>query len=118
LSKLLIENVKYRIGRAKIMQVVVMKTKLEERIRALEKEKSLLLEEVKQLKELVELSEKSKALENEVNKLKSEVKALKEKIPREFLQELGELESSALKEDDEGETLEEECPGCEEEELL
>lgn len=34
------------IGGEKIMQVVEMKTKLEERIKALEKEKSVLLEEI------------------------------------------------------------------------
>jgi peptidoglycan hydrolase CwlO-like protein len=94
------------------MRVVEMKTRLEERIKALEKEKSLLLEEVKQLKELVELSEKAKILENEVNKLKSEVKTLKDKIPRELFQELDELTSPILKEE------EEECPSCEEEEML
>jgi cell division protein FtsB len=99
------------------MQAAEMKTKLEERIEALEKEKSLLLEEVKQLKELVELSEKAKGLENEVNKLKSEVKALKDKIPREFLQELGESAYPMVKEEEE-EELEEECSSCEEEELL
>jgi archaellum component FlaC len=100
------------------MQVIEMKTKLEERIKALEKEKGLLLEEVRQFKELVELSEKAKDLESEVNKLKSEVKTLKDKIPRELLQELGELASPVLKEDEEEEKSEEECPGCEEEELL
>jgi uncharacterized protein YlxW (UPF0749 family) len=100
------------------MQIIEMKTKLDERIKALEKEKDLLLEEVKQLKELVELSEKAKDLENEVNKLKSEVKTLKDKIPQELLQELGKLASPILKEDEEEEKLEEECPGCEEEELL
>jgi hypothetical protein len=100
------------------MQVIEMKTKLEEKIKTLEKEKGLLLEEVKQLKELVGLSEKAKDLEDEVNKLKSEVKILKDKIPQEFLQELGEFASSIVKEEkEEEETLEEECPGCEEEEL-
>jgi predicted nucleic acid-binding Zn-ribbon protein len=101
------------------VQPTEMKTRLEEKIRALEKEKSLLLEEVKQLKELVELSEKAKELENEVNILKSEVNALKEKIPQEFLQELGEFESPIVKEEEgEEETFEEECPGCDEEELF
>jgi len=101
------------------MQVIEMKTKLEERIKALEKEKSLLLEEVKQLKELVGLSEKAKELENEVNKLKSEVKTLKDKIPQEFLQELDKFASSIVKEEkDEEETLGEECSSCDEEELL
>jgi peptidoglycan hydrolase CwlO-like protein len=100
-----------------IVQAVEMKTKLEERIRALEREKSLLLEEVKQLRELVELSEKAKGLESEVEKLKSEVKALKGKIPQELLKELGEVESPVLRGDEEEEALEEECQGCEEEEL-
>ena len=100
------------------MQVIEMKTKLEEKIKALEEEKRLLLEEVKQLKELVELSEKAKNLENEVDKLKSEVKTLKDKIPQELLQELGELESPVLKRDREEEKFEEECPSCEEEEWL
>ncbi|MEM2970775.1 MAG: hypothetical protein QXR63_07600 [Candidatus Bathyarchaeia archaeon] len=95
------------------MKAVEMKTKLEERIRALEKEKSMLLEEIGQLKEIVELSEKAKELENEVNKLKKEAKTLKEKIPQEFLQELREI-ASPLEEEE----SDEECPSCEEEELL
>jgi uncharacterized protein YlxW (UPF0749 family) len=90
-----------------------MKTKLEEKIEALEKEKSLLLEEVRQLKEVVELSEKAKDLENEVNNLRKEVETLKNRLPQEFLQELGKLASSTLREDEE-----EEYPNCEEEELL
>jgi cell division protein FtsB len=94
-----------------------MKTRLEEKIKALEKEKSLLLEEIKQLKELVELSEKAKSLENEVGKLRSEVEALKDKIPREFLQELGESAYPMVREEEEEEELEEECSSCEEEEL-
>jgi peptidoglycan hydrolase CwlO-like protein len=102
----------------KIMQVIEMKTKLEEKIKALEKEKGLLLEEVRQLKEVVELSEKAKDLENEVNKLKKEVETLKDKIPQELLQELGELASPILKGDEEEEKFGEECSGCEEEELL
>ena len=102
----------------KIMQVIEMKTKLEEKIKALEKEKGLLLEEVRQLKEVVELSEKAKDLENEVNKLKREVETLKDKIPQELLQELGELTSPILKGDEEEEKFGEECSSCEEEELL
>jgi len=102
----------------KIMRVIEMKTKLEEKIKALEKEKGLLLEEVRQLKEVVELSEKAKDLENEVNKLKKEVETLKDKIPQELLQELGELASPILKGDEEEEKFGEECSGCEEEELL
>jgi peptidoglycan hydrolase CwlO-like protein len=102
----------------KIMQVIEMKTKLEEKIKALEKEKGLLLEEIRQLKEVVELSEKAKDLENEVNKLKKEVETLKDKIPQELLQELGELASPILKGDLKEEKFGEECSGCEEEELL
>jgi len=100
------------------MQTVEMKTKLEERIKALEKEKGMLLEEVRQLKEVVELSEKTKDLESEVKKLKEEVKALKDKIPREFLQELGEVASALLREGEEEKKPSEECPSCEEEEVL
>jgi len=95
-----------------------MRTKLEERIKALEKEKSKLLEEVEPLKAVAELSEKAKDLENEVNKLKKEVETLKDKIPQELLQELGELASPILKGDEEEEKFGEECSGCEEEELL
>ena len=102
----------------KIMQVIEMKTKLEEKIKALEKEKGLLLEEVRQLKEVVELSEKAKDLENEVNKLKKEVETLKDKIPQELLQELGELASPILKGDEEEKKFGEKCPCYEEEELL
>jgi peptidoglycan hydrolase CwlO-like protein len=80
------------------VRVIEMKTKLEEKIKALEKERSIFLEEVKQLKEIVELSEKAKDLENEVNKLRKEVAALKDKIPREFLEELD--ESKALREEE------------------
>jgi len=100
------------------MQVVEMKTKLEERIRALEKEKSMLLEEIGQLKEVVELSEKAKGLENEVNKLKREVKTLKDRIPAEFLHELGEVESTLLEESEEEKKLSEECDSCGDEEFL
>ncbi len=100
------------------MQVTEMKTKLEKKIEALEKEKGLLLEEVRQLKEVVELSEKAKGLESEVNKLKKEVETLKDKLPHEFLQELGKLASSTLKGDEKEEHLGEEYSSCEEEELL
>jgi peptidoglycan hydrolase CwlO-like protein len=91
-----------------------MKGKLEEKIKPLEKEKSTLLEEVKQLKEVMELSEKANDLESEVNKLKKEVKALKAKLPQEFLQEIGEFASLLLKENEGEEDLDEECSGCEE----
>lgn len=96
----------------KIMQVIEMKNKLEEKIKALEKERSALLEEVKQLREIVELSEKAKNLEHEVDKLKKEAETLKDKIPKEFLEELNELNSSR----EEEENLE--CTDWENEELL
>jgi archaellum component FlaC len=96
------------------MQVIEMKGKLEEKIRALEKEKSMLMEEVKELKEVVELNEKAKVLESEVSKLKKEARALKDRLPQEFLREIGEFTSPLLKEDEE-ENLGEECSGCEEE---
>jgi predicted nucleic acid-binding Zn-ribbon protein len=99
------------------LQVAEMKSKLGEKIKALEHEKSILLEEVRQLKEVVELSEKAKILENEVNKLKDEAKVLKERIPREFLQELEQIASTSLRED-EAEASGEECSSCEEEEFL
>jgi len=99
------------------LQVAEMRTKLAEKIKALEREKSILLEEVRQLKEVVELSEKAKVLENEVNKLKDEAKVLKERIPREFLQDLERISSTLLTED-EAETSGEECSGCEEEQFL
>jgi len=100
------------------MQIIEMKTRLEEKIEALEKEKGMLLEEVRQLKEVVELGEKAKDLEDEVNKLKKEVETLKDKLPQELLQELGELASPILRRDEEEEKFGEECSGSEEEELL
>lgn len=116
--KLLIVKCKIqRLAGENIMQVVEMKTRLEEKIKSLEKEKSMLLEEIAQLKEVVELSEKAKNLESEVDKLKKEVKTLKNRIPQEFLKEIGEVESSILQEDEE-EQLEEECANCEDEEFL
>ncbi|MEM2970937.1 MAG: hypothetical protein QW270_00735 [Candidatus Bathyarchaeia archaeon] len=81
------------------MQTAKMKTKLEDRLKALEKEKSMLLEEIEQLKEIVELSEKVKGLENEVNKLRKEAKLLEDKIPQELLQELGETAPSLMEEE-------------------
>lgn len=100
------------------MQVVEMKTRLEEKIKALEKERSMLLEEVKQLREVVELSDKAKNLESEVDKLKREVKTLKEKLPREILEELGELAPFTGNENEEEETFGDECHICEEDEFL
>lgn len=97
------------------MQPIEMKGKLEEKIRALEKQKSLLIEEVKELKEVVELSEKAKGLEIEVSRLKSEVKALKDRLPQEFLREIGEFVSPSITEEEEDS---EGCSGCEEEEEL
>lgn len=101
------------------MQVTEIKTKLEERIEALEKEKDVLLEEIGQLKEVAELSEKAKNLEDEVNNLKEEVKTLRDKIPQEFLEELSEVTSSLLDEKTEEEKEpSEECLSCEDEEFL
>jgi lipid II:glycine glycyltransferase (peptidoglycan interpeptide bridge formation enzyme) len=101
------------------MQVGEMKSRLIEKIKGLEQEKSVLLEEVTQLREAVELSEKAKELENEVGKLKGEVETLKRRIPRELLVEFGESELPvASGEGEEEEALEDECVGCEEEELL
>ena len=99
------------------MQVAEMKNRLVEKIKVLENEKSTLLEEVRQLREVVELSEKAKILENEVNKLKDEAKVLRERIPREFLRELEQIASTSLTED-EAEASSEECSSCREEEFL
>lgn len=93
------------------MQITEMKNRLEERIRTLENEKSMLVEEVKQLKEVVELTEKAKSLETEVIRLKKEVETLKDKIPQKFLQEFGESTSLISEKAEEGEN----CPSCEEE---
>lgn len=97
------------------MQPVEMKNRLEEKIRALEREKGMLQEEVRELKEVVELSDKAKGLESEVNRLKGEVKALKERLPLEFLREIGEFVSESVTEEEEDS---EECSGCDEEEEL
>lgn len=99
------------------MQVIGVKTRLEEKIRALEQEKSILQEEVKQLREAVELSEKAKTLESEVSSLKSEAKSLRRRIPQEFSLEPNEIASAVL-DGEEGTPQDEECSGCEEEELL
>lgn len=97
------------------MQVVEMKTKLEEKIKTLEEKKSTLLEEKRKLEEVVELTERAKELEGEVNKLRDEVKALKDKIPQEFLQQLGDITSTRLS----GENgLSEERSSCEDDDLL
>lgn len=101
------------------MQVVEMETKLEERIKTLEKEKGVLLEEIGQLEEVVELREKAKNLEDGVNKLKEEVKTLGDKIPQEFLQELSKVASPLLNEENEEEKKSsEECLSYDEEEFL
>jgi len=93
-----------------------MKGKIEERIKSLEKEKTMLLEEITQLKEIVELSETAKNLESEVSKLKKEVETLKDRIPQEFLEELGRSVSPSLKEE-EKKTSDEECSRCEEDDF-
>ncbi|MBE0520030.1 hypothetical protein IBX35_03195 [Candidatus Bathyarchaeota archaeon] len=97
------------------MQVVEMKTKLEEKIKTLEEEKSTLLEEKRKLEEVVELTERAKELEGEVSKLRDEVNALKDRIPQEFLQQLGDATSARLSEENE---LSEERPSYEDEDLL
>lgn len=98
-------------------QVIGLKARLEEKIRALEKERTMLLEEIVHLKEVVVLNEKAKDLEDEVNRLKMEVKALREKIPLKLLRELMEITPSELTENHEEENSEE-CYGCQQEEEL
>jgi archaellum component FlaC len=78
----------------------------------------VLLEEVRRLREAVELSDKVKDLENEICKLKREVKTLKEKLPQEILEELGEFRPPIMRENEEEEAFGEECLGCDEEELI
>jgi len=97
------------------VQVVEMKTKLEEKIKTLEEEKNTLLEEKRKLEEVVELTERAKELEGEVNKLRDEVKALKDRIPQEFLQQLGDTTSARLSGENE---LSEEGSICEDDDLL
>jgi predicted nuclease with TOPRIM domain len=92
-----------------------MKSKLEEKVKILEKEKNTLLEEKRKLEEVVELTERASELEGEVNKLRDEVEALKDKIPKEFLQQLGDATSSRLSGENE---LGEERSRCEDEDLL
>ena len=92
-----------------------MKTKLQQKIEALEEEKNTLLEKVGKLKDVAELSEKAEELEDEVNRLKDEVKTLKDKIPQEFLQELEEVTSARSSQENE---LDKECSSCEEEDIL
>jgi len=67
------------------MRATEIKTRLEEKIRNLEKEKEALSEEIQELKEVNELNEKANSLESEVNKLKEEAKTLREQIPSEIL---------------------------------
>jgi hypothetical protein len=97
------------------VQVVEMKTKLEEKIKTLEQEKSTLLEEKKKLEEVAELTERAKELEGEVNKLRDEIKALKGRIPQGFLEQLGDATSARLSEENE---LDEEYSSRENEDLL
>ena len=102
------------------MQILEMKTKLEEKIKALEEEKRTLLEERDRLKEILELSEKAKTLETEVDKLKEEIKTLQDRIPKDILEELGETIPSILVNRMEKEEVDDESyqRGEEEEELL
>jgi chromosome segregation ATPase len=98
------------------MQVTEMKTKLEEKIKALEEEKRTLLEERDKLKEILVLSEKAKTLESEVSKLKEEIKSLRDKIPEDILEELGKTVPKILESEGEKEEEGEEC--YQEEELF
>lgn len=59
------------------------------------------MEEVRELKDVVELNEKAKELQDEVDKLKDEFKALKDKIQQEFLRELEGFTSARLSEENE-----------------
>ncbi|NWG11107.1 hypothetical protein HXY33_05080 [Candidatus Bathyarchaeota archaeon] len=98
----------------KFTQVIGLKNRLEEKIKALEKEKAMLLEEAAQLKEVVALNEKAKGLEDEVNELKTEVKMLRDKIPRKLFQDT--IEADSLAEESEEENFDEECENCQEKE--
>lgn len=96
-------------------EVVGLRARLEEKIKTLEKERALLLEEIAQLKEVVELHEKAKKLEEEVDKLKLEAKALREKLPSRLFREPIEVYSSesadvCYEEDSD------ECDGCQQQE--
>lgn len=86
---------------------------MEEKIRALEKEKAMLLEELAELREVAVLNEKAKALEDEVNTLRMEIKALKAKIPPRLLRELFGVVSSEFPQDYEEDY--DECSGCQQE---
>jgi len=62
------------------MRGIPTKQELEEKIRNLEKEKTTLTADIKELKEIIELKTKAGELENEVNTLRGELKTLKEKV--------------------------------------
>jgi len=61
------------------MRGIPTKQELEEKIHTLEKEKTSLTAEIKELREIVELKTKAGELENEVTTLREELKALKQK---------------------------------------
>ena len=63
-----------------VMEAVKKKAELEERVKALEEEKTSLLAEIEALKAIPELEVKASALEAEVAGLKEEKKALEEKV--------------------------------------
>jgi predicted membrane chloride channel (bestrophin family) len=63
----------------RFMEAAKMKSQLEERIKALEAEKSELSAEVEALKSVSELAVKASALESEVARLRDDKKALEEK---------------------------------------
>ena len=62
------------------MRGIPTKEELEEKIQTLENEKTNLVAEIKELKEIVELKTKAGELENEVATLREELKTLKEKV--------------------------------------
>lgn len=67
------------------MKASEIKSRLEEKVHDLEREKETLLQEVQELREVNELNEKASSLESEVNKLKEEAKSLKQQIPPSLL---------------------------------
>jgi peptidoglycan hydrolase CwlO-like protein len=63
-----------------VMEAVKKKAELEEKVKALEEEKTNLLAEIEALKAIPELEAKVSALEAEVARLREEKKALEEKV--------------------------------------
>lgn len=71
---------KIRMLEVMVMEAAKRRAELEEKIKALEEEKSRLLAEIEALKVIPELEAKAVSLEAEVDKLKEEKKALEEKV--------------------------------------